>query len=232
MEKIIYALWKVDRESGDEFREKLLRELCPVLIRDNIHSIRLCIADSDVAAAADYRIESAKPVYDGILSLWLDTALHRGPIEELLKKHTKKYAGYLVTESEPLVNRDHVSKPGERTFGMNQVVLLQKPERLSFKQWIEIWQGSHTQIAIDTQSTFGYRQNVVTRALTDGAPPCDAIVEENFPEAAIHDRAAFYGAEGDPEQQAEHERQMMESCGRFIDFDKIDCVPMSEYRIN
>lgn len=231
MEKIIYALWKPATQSGDEFREKLRNELCPALVRDDIHKVRLCVSDSGVLGAKDYRMENSKPVADAILSLWVDTAISRAMIEDNLQKYTQKFAGYLVTESEPLVNRTYAPKKDERTFGMNQVVFLQKPERLSFEEWIAIWHGSHTQVAIDTQSTFGYRQNVVARALTKDAPPCDAIVEENFPEAAIHDRAAFYDAEGKPELRQEREKLMMESCMRFIDFDKIDCIPMSEYVI-
>lgn len=232
MEKIIYALWKKDTESGDEFREILRKKVCAKLERDDIHSIKICVSDSDVNPAKDYRIENSKPVADAILSLWMDTAISRNHLEELLKNYTSNFAGYLVTESEPLINRAHVPAEGERTFGMNQVVFLQRPERLSFDEWITVWHGSHTQVAIDTQSTFGYRQNVVARALTKDAPPCDAIVEENFPEAAIHSRAAFYDAEGNPELQQEREKLMIDSCMRFIDFDKIDCVPMSEYVIS
>lgn len=232
MEKIIYALWKQDTQSSDEFREKLRTELCPELRRDDIHTIKLCVSDSDVSPADNYRIENAKPVADAILSLWMNTAIERGDIENSLQKFTQKFAGYLVTESEPLVNRAHPPTKGERTVGMNQVVFLQKPERLGFDEWISTWHGSHTTVAIETQSTFGYRQNVVTRALTPNAPACDAIVEENFPEAAIYDRAAFYDAEGNPTLQQEREKLMMESCMRFIDFDKIDCVPMSEYVIS
>ncbi|MFT5032312.1 MAG: hypothetical protein ACI9OO_000242 [Bacteroidia bacterium] len=232
MEKIIYALWKTEADSGDQFRDKLRNELCPALIRDGIHKIRICVSDSGVAAAQGYRMESSKSAANAIVSVWVDTAISRKPIEAELQKYTGKFAGYLVTESEPLVNQKHTPGKGERTFGMNQVVFLQKPERLTFAEWIDIWHGSHTQIAIDTQSTFGYRQNVVARALTKGAPACDAIVEENFPEAAIHGRAAFYNADGNPELQQERELQMMGSCMRFIDFDKIDCVPMSEYVIS
>ena len=232
MEKIIYALWKHDQQSADDFREVLRSRLCPTLQRDDIAHLKVCVYDSDVAAAKDYRIESTQPAADGILSLWVETAINRGYIEREIAKHTRTFAGYLVTESEPLVNRQYPPKEGERTFGMNQVVFLQKPERLTFDQWIDIWHGSHTGVAIETQSTFGYRQNVVARPLTENAPPCDAIVEENFPEAAIHSRAAFYDAEGKPELQQEREKIMMESCMRFIDFDKIDCVPMSEYVIS
>lgn len=231
MEKIIYVLWKNDSQTGDEFREILRTGLAPALRRETPHSMRLCVSDSDVSPAAGYRIENAKPVADAILSLWLDSSVYREKIEAAIAMHSAKFAGYLVTESEPLINTQHPPRDNERTIGMNQVVFLQKPERLTFEQWIDIWHGSHTQVAIETQSTFGYRQNVVARPVTPGAPPCDAIVEENFPEAAIYSRDAFYDAAGDEKLLKLRETQMMESCARFIDFDKIDCIPMSEYVI-
>jgi hypothetical protein len=138
-------------------------------------------------------------------------------------------AGYLVTESEPIVNTKHVVAVGQRTPGMSQVVFLQKPPRLSYEHWLEIWLGSHTQVAIETQSTFGYRQNVIVRRLTYAAPPYDAIIEENFPEGAMTDRMVFYDSVGDKEKLKERLQRMVESCQRFIDFDKMDCTPTSEY---
>ena len=43
------------------------------------------------------------------------------------------------------------------------------------------------------------------------------------------DPMVFYDAVGDEEKFKRHEQQMMESCIRFIDFDKIDRIPTSEY---
>ena len=119
--------------------------------------------------------------------------------------------------------------PTRRVEGMCQVVFLQKPDRLSYEQWLDTWHHSHTQVAIDTQSTFGYRQNVVARALTEGAPPCDAIIEENFPAAAMNSQQAFYAAVGDEVKFRANQKAMIDSCVRFIDFDKIDVLPTSEY---
>ena len=58
----------------------------------------------------------------------------------------------------------------------------------------------------------------------------DAIVEENFPPEAMISDHAFYDAEDDIELAKRQER-MMTSCARFIDFDRIDVVPMSEYLV-
>ena len=230
MEKILYPLWKSEHLEADEFRDRLLNTLAPAILELGVRGLRLSVVDSDVAPAAALRMENASPVMDAMVSVWLDSAVYRAPVEELLAQHGSRLAGYLVTESEPIVNTAHPPQPGARTFGMAQVVFLQRPRRLREQQWLEIWLGSHTQVAIDTQSTFSYRQNVVVRPLTYAAPPFDAIIEENFPPQAMNSQHAFYAAEDD-ETLAANSRAMLESCSRFIDFDKIDVIPTSEYHL-
>ena len=61
--------------------------------------------------------------------------------------------------------------------------------------------------------------------------PYDAIVEENFPDEAMTDPQVFFDAVGDDEKRQKHEQEMIESCMRFIDFDKLDRILMSEYVI-
>lgn len=229
MEKIMYPVWKHETDSSTDFRQKLLGKVSEQLIQLGVHKLRISVVDDDVAPADPTRMESTKPPVSGMISMWVDTAINRKPLEDVIASAVARMAGYLVTESEPIVNTKHVVADGERTPGMNQVAFLQKPPRLNYEHWLEIWLGSHTQVAIDTQSTFGYRQNVIVRPLTYAAPPYDAIVEENFPEAAMTDRMVFYDSVGDKAKFKEREQRMMESCSRFIDFDKIDCIPTSEY---
>ena len=54
-------------------------------------------------------------------------------------------------------------------------------------------------------------------------------MEENFPAAAMSSRPAFYDAVGDDALYEQREQEMMASAMRFIDFDEINCIPMSEY---
>lgn len=234
MQKLIYPFWKSSNISIEAFRDQLLAELSPKLIAEGSRHLRFCFADEDVASAAQYRIVSKSPdgkhdPVDGVITLWLDSYLRRAPFESLIGKFVERYNGYLVWESEPLVNTEHVAAIGKRTAGMNEVVFLRKPERLTHEEWLATWHESHTWVAIDTQSTFGYRQNVVIQPLTNNAVKQDAIIEENFPEAALHGRMAFYDAGQDKELYKAREREMVESCARFIDFDNMDCIPMSEY---
>jgi hypothetical protein len=229
MEKMMYPVWKHEADSSTDFRQKLLGKVSQQLLQLGVRKLRINVVDDDIAPAAPLRMENAKPPVSGVISLWVDTANNRKPLEELIESAVARMAGYLVTESEPIVNNKHVVPNGQRTPGMSQVVFLQKPPRLNYEHWLEIWLGSHTQVAIETQSTFGYRQNVIVRRLTYAAPPYDAIIEENFPAAAMTDRMVFYDSVGDKQKLKERVQRMVESCQRFIDFDRIDCIPTSEY---
>jgi hypothetical protein len=101
--------------------------------------------------------------------------------------------------------------------GFAQLVGLTRPARLSWAEWRRIWQGGHTSVAINTQSTFRYVQNVVFRAVTAGAPGLAAIVEECFPIEAARDLHVFFDAVGDDARLARHMAAMSESCDRFMD---------------
>ncbi len=227
MEKILYPVWKPDGLQADDFRDLLLKQLGPELLELDVRALRISVVDTEVEPASALRQETLGEAMDAMVSVWLHSSVYRAPIEAAIAKQVERMAGYLVTESEPL----HADTPeGERTSGMAQVVFLRRPERLSEEEWLETWHGCHTRIAIDTQSTFGYRQNVVARAVTADAPAVDAIIEENFPAEAMTSQHAFYGVETDEALQA-NLKAMIESCARFIDFEKINVIPTSEYLI-
>jgi len=233
MEKLVYSLWQGSGQPADEFRDELLGQLCPPLAQlRGVHGVRLAVADSAVAPAAQRRMESHPPVPGAALSLWVDNAGAAAAWEPLIDRHVSRKGAYLVVEAEPLVSRErHPSAPGERVHGMCHVVFMRKPAQLEREQWLSIWKGSHTAVAIDTQSTFGYRQNVVVRVLGEETRPFDAIVEENFPPAAMDSDHAFYNTGGDESLLQQRMTAMLESCARFIDFEHIDVIPMSEYVI-
>ena len=83
-------------------------------------------------------------------------------------------------------------------------------------------------MAIETQSTFGYTQNAVVRALTPGAPVIAAIVEELFPAEAMSDLHAFFGAADDDDLRDRMER-MVASTAAFGANENVDTVPTSRY---
>ncbi len=234
MEKMLYLLWTSPTDATEDFCQQLLAQAPEQLLASGVQQLRISVVDEAVAAAAPLRLENNKPLPAAMVSMWVDSAIYRQRQETVLAAYAERLAGYLVTESEPIVNYRHPAEPGQRVSGMCQVALLQRPERISYQQWLDVWHNSHTQIAIDTQNTFAYRQNVVVRQLSDDAPACDAIIEENFPAAAMDSPHAFYDAvrpDGslDDERLQANQKAMIDSVMRFIDFDKIDVMPSSEY---
>ena len=135
-------------------------------------------------------------------------------------------AAYLVTESVPLPPPDTV--PGQRTAGLANVALLRRPDDLDEATWLTRWHIDHTPVAIETQSTFGYTQNAVVRALTPGAPVHRRDRRGTLPEAAISDLHAFFGAADDDDLRDRMER-MVASTAAFGANRDVDTVPTSRY---
>jgi hypothetical protein len=171
------------------------------------------------------------PPIAGTISFWLDAADDRGPYEDALATVTARVAGYLVVESVPIVNTTRLARPGERTPGINVVACIEKPDRMTQDAWIEHWHGHHKKVAIETQCTFSYTRNVVVRPLTNGAPPWAGIVEEGFPTEAVTDPMIWYCADGSEEKLQQNMARMIESVQAFLDINRVESNPMSEYRI-
>jgi hypothetical protein len=230
MEKLIYLLWRNPETTPDAWGELLRSQLADELRQAGARALRINLADSAVQAAAGLRQGQAATQPEAFLSLWVDSAIAalRQPCDAAIAACSARQAAYLVTESQPLRNRRQ-AQPGERTDGFAQMALLRRPARLSYEEWLDIWHNSHTTVAVETQSNFEYIQNVVVRRLTPDAPDYDAIVEECFPAAAMTDPYVFFDAAGDEAKFQRNLKRMMDSVQRFIEMERIDVVPTSQY---
>lgn len=188
------------------------------------------IKDDDVKPAHLLELKYTDHPNDAVINFWSEHAYELDHIYQLAQNMAKIQA-YGVMESSAIP----YEMPIGRVTGMCQVAFIKKPAAQSRQDWLDAWLGDHTRVAIDTQSNFGYRQNVVAVPLPLKAsrerewPLMDAIVEENFPAIAMTSREAFFDAEDNPEKFEEHQQIMMQSCFKFIDFEVFDCVPMSQY---
>ncbi|MBS0577878.1 MAG: EthD domain-containing protein [Proteobacteria bacterium] len=232
MEKLLYAFWR-GPESADNLRQRFLREVGPALSALGAERVQLNVADfADLSGAlVNFTLHNTKPVPDGIVSFWLTSAFRREPAEQLLARTFARIAGYEVAESTILPNVRHPPRSGERTYGFSQVTFLQVPPRLTYEAWRKVWFNEHTPVGIATQANFLYVHNVVVMPLSDDAPPFRGIVEECFPPEALRDSQSFYDAVGDEPRHQRHQQLMMDSCAKFIDFDRIDVIATSEYRL-
>ena len=231
MEKLMYILWKDRSEKRSDFCGRLQEKTAAALLElEEVRHLQFNLVDEDIRAGEEMMLQNnCLPRPFAFIFTWLDSAFYRSPVDKLIREDCTRYAAYVVTESMPIVNDSSTAPPGRRTPGFAQCTVLQKPPRLAREDWLNIWLNSHTRIAIDTQSTFLYVQNIITRSLTYGAPHFDAVVEEGFPAAALTSWSAFYDAVGDEEKLQKNQKIMLDSCQRFIDFDRLDVNLTSQY---
>lgn len=241
MEKIV-CLLQVDKPAN-ELLPWIEKSLLPVLTKTAANHIHFAITDEVVSPALPRRWVNESNEFNVYLTFWLPTALQldswlaadpENQFTQLLQSSGRNLRHYVVTESTVMdATSDLMGKEKiERLPGWQQVVPLKIPTTITREQWLATWLYSHADIACETQSTFGYIHNIVQRTTLATERNVDAIVTENFPEAAMEDDAVFYDAVNDTARLANNQKAMMESCDRFIDNSDIAVVPMSAYRVN
>jgi len=231
VDKLVYVLWSRPDGEGDDFVRALRGPVAGALREAGARDLVLHLVDETARAASRARITRLDPPPAGLVSFRLPSAGDRAACEAVLGRATSRLAGYRVEESVPLPNTTRPAPPGERTPGTVMVALLERPERLSREEWIAHWHGPHREVALETQCTFLYVRNVVLEALTPDAPPWEGIVEEGFPSEAVGDPMRWYRAEGSPEKLKENLGRMIESCRAFLDLERVESHPTSEYRL-
>ena len=237
----MYAAWCPDGEDAAGFAARLLDDVAPALLDAGAHMVRVHVTDDEVAPGAGFfpaghRRAALAPPIDAVVSAWVDTAVtsRRAGIDGVFADAGIRVAGYLVSESVPLAAEDAASTHDDpapvRTPGFTQVAFLRVPEGMDPREWRSRWKDGHTDVAIDTQSTTAYRQNLVVHPLQDDAPTVAAIVEETFPIGALTDPYVFFDAVGDDARFSANVEAMIASTSSFLDTDHgLDTVPASEY---
>jgi hypothetical protein len=225
VEKVIMTLRGADAD--DTWCARMHDEVAADLLDIGLPGLAVNVRDGVVRDSL-MTLTTLDPPVVGFVSVWVQQSYGEQVQAAIarLRKDCDDVAAYLVTESVPMAPPD--TAPGERTAGFANIALLRRPGDLDEATWLSRWHIDHTPVAIETQSTFGYTQNAVVRALTDGAPVIAAIVEELFPEQAVHDLHAFFGAADDDDLRDRMER-MVASTAAFGANRDIDTVPTSRY---
>ena len=225
MEKVIIALRGAPGD--DAWCTRLRTEVAQTLLDTGAPGLAVNVRDAVVTNSL-MTLTTLDPPVTALVSLW--TSQYYGPqittATEVLADMCDDIAAYLVTESVPLAPPD--TALGLRTPGFANVALLRRPHDMDERTWLRRWHADHTAVAINTQSTFGYIQNTVVRALTDGAPAISAIVEELFPIEATSDLHAFFGAADDADL-GDRMSRMVASTTAFGANENVDTVPTSRY---
>lgn len=230
MEKVLYVLWRPQASHPDEFRAALVGPLAERLVAAGAVGVQVNAADSAVDGAL-IRMTILDPPIDAVVGAWVHSAVDalRRPLDAAVAQVADRWAGYVVSESEPLRDADRAPDAGGRTPGFAQLAFLRRPAHLTHDEWVDRWLNGQTQVAIETQATFRYVQNLVVRRFGEDPPPFAAIVEECFPLEALGDLHAFFDTGGDDAELQRRMAVMGASTARFLDDGELDVVPTSEY---
>ena len=213
--KLMYVAW------GDDLPQSLRDDTLHARLRSaGVHRLQLNLDDNDVAPAM--RISTNDPIA-AVVSVWA----HTDDATAVLRGATTSLEGWEVDERLPIKPPETAN--GERTDALANVAVLKRPDELTRDAWLHRWLVDHTPVAMATQATFGYVQNVVTRALTGSQRRVDALVEELFPSAGMVDMHAFYGSDGDDEELDRRLTTLMASVARIGADRDLDLVPSSRY---
>ena len=225
MEKVIVAL-RCD-VADDAWCERLRSTVAADVLTLGVPGLTVNVKDDAVRDSLMVLTTLTPPVV-ATVTVWTQQyyGAQMTAVLDRLRGECDELAAYLVTESVPMPGPAMVS--GERTAGLANIALLRRPDGLDESEWLRRWHLHHTQVAIDTQSTFGYTQNTVVRSLTPGAPRVHAIVEELFPIEAVASLHAFFGAADDADL-TDRMTKMIASTSAFGANDNVDTIPTSRY---
>ncbi|HYO01101.1 MAG TPA: EthD domain-containing protein [Mycobacterium sp.] len=225
MEKVIITLRAAAVD--DSWCTRVRTEVADDLLALGVPGLAINVRDASVDDSL-MTLTTLDPPVVGFASIWTQQSYGPHVLGALdrLTGECERVDAYLVTESVPLPPPS--TFPASRTPGFANVALLRRPEDLDEETWLARWHVDHTPVAIATQSTFGYTQNAVVRALTSGAPAIDAIVEELFPIEATRDLHAFFGA-ADDDDLRDRMNRMVSSTSAFGAHQNVDTVPTSRY---
>lgn len=225
MEKVVIILRGAP---GDEaWCTRLRTDIAHKLLDTGAPGLTINVRDAVVSESL-MTLTTLDPPVTALVSIWTQQCYGEQirTAVTLLNDVCDHVGAYLVTESVPMTPPP--TRPGQRTPGLANVALLRRPADLDEATWLTRWHDDHTQVAIDTQSTFGYTQNAVVRGLTENSPPISAIVEELFPIEAMSDLHAFFGA-ADDDDLRDRMTRMVNSTAAFGANRDIDTVPTSRY---
>ena len=225
MEKVIVTLRS--ETADDEWVDRLCGPVATALVELGVPGLTINVRDAPVRDSL-MTLTTLDPPVQALVSVWVQQ--HYGEqmrrVMATLESEADLVAAYLVTESVPMAAAS--AELGRRAPGLANIALLRRPADMDESTWLTRWHRDHTPVAIATQSTFGYVQNYVVRALTEDAPALSAIVEELFPIEAAKSLHAFFGAADDADL---HDRlgKMVVSTTSFGANVNIDTVPSGRY---
>jgi hypothetical protein len=232
----MYLVWTHEPSAPADRERFLLHELAPALLALGTTGLTIDADDTGADVPPPLPLPEDEAPVRAVVSIWLDAYDRREPYEEVLRAHSSRFEGYLVTESMYTdYGGNQWSKPrdwpdGQRSPGILTVTLLQQKRGTSYEEWMHFWHTRQSPMSEEIQPRARYVRNSVARAITAGAPPYLGIVEEAWPTVEdLVDPMRFYCGDGDPERMQANLHTMLTHIATLLDLDATRVHTLSEW---
>jgi hypothetical protein len=232
----MYLVWTPEPSTPGETEQLVLHEIAPQLLALAPRGLTIDGDDTHAQVPSPLPLPDDEDPIRSVVSIWLDAYDRRGPFEDVLRAHSSRYAGYLVTESMYTdYGGNQWSAPrswpdGERSPGVLTVTMLQQKRGTSYEEWMHFWHTRQSPMSEVIQPRARYVRNSIARAITPDAPPYLGIVEESWPTVEdLTDPMRFYCGNGDPEQMKANMQTMLTHISSLLDLDVTRVHTLSEW---
>src|SRR4051812_23479436 len=95
----MYLVWTPEAATPAEREQHLIHDLASELLALEPKGLTIDADDTGAQVPSPLPLPDDEQPIRAVVSLWLDAYDRRAPYEELLRTHSTRFAGYLVTES-------------------------------------------------------------------------------------------------------------------------------------
>jgi hypothetical protein len=233
--KLVYLLWAPRRLTRAEVRETLLQGCAPRLLEAGAAQLTMHIADPESKMRSPSPTLTLERPISAAVSVWLADLARRPDVEAALAACDFQLAGYRVAET---VYTDYGENPhaaprdwpdGQRSPGVSQVTLLERPPRLEWEEWMRRWHGRMSPVSEAIQPRTRYVRNEVLEVLTPAAAPFGGIAEECWPSKRhVKNFFLYFGARR-PWQLPGNLFKILGAVSSFLTLGRIRSTMMGEY---
>jgi hypothetical protein len=218
-----------------DVRTLMLEQVAPKLLALDPRGLSMDLDDEEADVPPPMPAADADDAVRAVVSIWVDAYDRRAPIEDVLRT-AGAIDGYQVVESlYTEYGQSRWSGPrdwpdGSRSPGLLTVAAIEMPEGRDRDEWLDYWHSTVSTVSERIQPRTRYVRNAVFRAVTPGAPPYRALVEEAWPSGGhIIDPMLFYCADGDAAVLEANMTLMIETIAAFTDLSTLRSYTMSEW---
>jgi len=233
--KLVYLLWAPRDLGRAALRDTLLGTCAPRLLEAGAVQLAMHIADPESKMRSPSPTITFDRPISAAASVWLEDLARRPAIEAALAATGLQLAGYLVRETvytDYGDNRHAAPRDwpdGQRSPGISQVTLLERPRRLAYEEWMRRWHGRMSPVSEAIQPRTRYVRNEVVEVLTPGGTPFGGIAEECWPSKRhVTNFFRYFGARR-PWQLPGNLFKILGAVTSFLTFGRIRSTMMGEY---